>query len=693
MRVEMPPSVAEILTPKPRLTVSEWARWKPFEIREKGAVNPGPYDVSMTPYMREPLDMMGRPEVRRMNWVICPQGGKTKALEVGVTYLMDYRPTNMLYIRPTEPDLVEAFNDRWKSVIETNLPELIPPTGAWVVTGNNPSIELKNQKMYGAAVTVARHLTSRSTPVVLYDETDTGEDTGNSLGNALDAAADRQMAANELLCLTLGCSSAKFDTGSNWVAYDKQSDRREYWEPCPHCGRYQPLPSEQGDFLQQFSTVDDCRDPQRILLERMARFTCKHCGAQTADDMQGWMSSRGVWVPKGQWIDEALPLDDRDVVDRWSLAHLPARDERGKPLRWQPKLEGEAPRSNHRGYRIWAANLNPDGLAPQRSWSHMMAFFASASQTKDPARLQVFVNSWLSNPWKQTLRGVDEDVVRKRIGEHEPGWVPARAKFLVAGVDVQESGYLVWAVWAVGPGPEYWHVEHGRTEVVAEDYQGALATLQRRMMAGWPVRHQLAPDGRQIRMRPYQYAVDTGFAAGDVYEASRSAGFLPVKGRDDAPWTINPAEVEGKLRPEPIRLYHVNRMVVNARLHRLLTQTPDQAGGLHLHVDTDDALLRELCAEELRRKKGAKKATWQKKSEGRVNDQWDAAAYILAVLEILAQTGQVDAETLTDDAPRLRVFIPGGAAVEEVVVDERPPPVAAGAVAAGDGYEIEPEDW
>lgn len=675
--LRVPQSVSKILRPKPRIPVTEWGRLH-FQIQEKGAVNPGPYDPRLTPYFREPLDCFDDPGVRRMNWVVCPQGGKTKAAEVGVCCRMDRRPTNMIYVRPTEPDLVEGFRDRWRPIFEMNLPHLVPMSGEWCVLTNNPRIELRSAIMYGAAASIARHATSRTAPMVMYDEVDTADDANSTLGNTLDVMDDRQMAVAEALAFTVGMSSAKFETGSNWTAYDERSDRREYWEPCPECGAYQRLPAEEGQFEERFTLSTKERDPDVIREERLARFVCEGCGVELEDRWQGWMSCRGVWVPRGARIKERLPLDDVEVVDR-ARSYLPAVDlETGDALRWEPKIEGLGKPSRHRGYRVWAANLNPEGLNEQRSWSHMLAKWFEVMQTRDPEKVQVFVNSWKSLPWKHTLRGLDEKQIRQRMGAHERGKVPAAAKVLFAGVDVQEAGYLDYDVWAFGPGHKggparQWTVEHGTLEVSGEDYQAALSRLHERFMRGWPV--VASP---MWRMRVYQYGVDSGAVTGDVYEASRSCGFLPMKGTDNANYVVQPSTVEGKLRPEPITFFWVNRMVVNGRLQRMLMAPPevamggyDAGGGWWMHEGTEDEYIRQLASEELRHKKGRKKPVWEKKSEGRKNEKWDTAAYILAVAEALSQLGEVDVWSLVEDDPRLNVFrVDGGEDTPEVAVDD-----------------------
>lgn len=656
----LPESVRTRLTPRPRLSVSQWAIRKPFWISEKGAAFPGPYDMTLTPYMREPLDAMGMPGVRRMNWVMVPQSGKTKGAEVGITWRLENRPGNMIYIRPAEPDIDEAFRDRFAPMIRENLPELVPG-GQWMTLSKNQRIELLNQIIYGAAATIARQLTSRTAGFIYYDETDTGEVSSNSLGDVLDSSADRQMMIGEDEALTLGSSSAKLDTGANWRAYDQRSDRREIWSPCPECGRYQVLPAESGEFEERFITARRWRDPDEILAERLARFVCKHCGSEIEDRWQGWMADRGVWVPRGQWIEQALPLDDAEIVDRartWLpdaaeravlLEYLPKEKRRQlEPARWEPTLLGPAPNNPHRGYRVWAANVK----AELRSWSHMLREWFVATGTKDAAKVQVVVNSWKSLPWKDSLKVVDEDVAARRIGEHPPGQVPGRAKVVLGAIDIQEGegGYLSYEFWAFGKVSNgdlaIWQVETGRRDVVNEDYLAAMLGLYRDRLKGWPVR-----DRPGWRMRPYAIAVDSGAMTGDAYEFSREDGVVAIKGTDDARFTVQHSELEGKLSPEPVNLFTINGKVYGSRLYRLLVEPLEQGtgGGLWLHAETTKDYLREITAEELRPKKGnPKQSTWQPKSEGRRNEAWDKGRYILALLDILERTGELSIVSMTE---------------------------------------------
>ncbi len=471
----------------------------------------------------------------------------------------------------------------------------------------------------------------------------------------------------------------KYETGANYRAYEDQSDRREYWEPCPECGGYQRLPAERGAFEDRFvvsetgrgsgparpgsrgsrGTRGTERDPQVIRGQRLGCFVCEHCGVLISDRWQGWMSLRGVWVPAGGEVVEGLPLGDRDVVEVGSLAWKPDGS------RWEPEVSGQAAVGDHRGYRLWAANLNSEGLSRQRTWSHMLAEWFEAEKSRNPERLQVFVNSWKCLPWKVTLAGLEERKILERKGAFAARVIPKDAKVVLASVDVQEEGggYLVYDVWAFGPEPEAaagggesrsWSVDSGIEFVQHEDYQGALDRLYTRLMRGYPVAGESS-----LRMRPWAVAVDSGYRAREVYEFSRRPGVVVVKGQDDATYTLRMSEVEGKIRADPVTLWWVNTRAFKSRAHAMLTRPGDDPGGVRLHAETSEAWVSQMASEELKPKSKGGKPTWQLKTAGRANHHWDNFCYTLAVADALAEKGEVAVWSLRATDRRLGAFVPG----------------------------------
>ena len=635
----MHPELRRQLAPRERLSTSQWAV-KNFTIREKGATQPGPYDLTLTPYWREALDAMGDPAVRWVNLVASAQTGKTQLGNVAIAYWADQTPTNMLYVRPAEPDVIEAFRDRFRPMIEANLRHLIP-SGAWMNTGSNPVIILNSCLIYGAAATIARHMTSRTTLKVLYDETDTAEDSANSLGNVLSLLDERQMAGSGYRAITAGMSTPKFETGANWQAYDKRSDRREYYEPCPFCGHYQPL------VLARIKVPgDDKPTPHEIRASRCAVYYCEACNEGIPDSWQAWMADRGVWVPAECSVGEALPVDNDEIVARSVTTNEPSK-------LWEPHIIGPRWSSPHRGYRVWRANTK----FQQCSWSNILATWFEVG--KDPTKIQVFRNNWQALPFKQAIDTASDEIVRERIGEYEPRTMPSQARILLAGCDVQ-TDCLWFVARAFGVEWSSWLVDYGRIEVVAQDYESAFAELYKRLfVVGYP----LVSD-REMHVRSYALAVDSGFRTADVYDFALRPGVVPVKGQDTAAYRVKPSFVEGKNTPQPVQLWHVNTKAQKDRLQRMMRTGPGEIGEWHLHRDTSPEYIDQVTAEHLTRKTKNSVLTYQPKSPGAANHIGDCEVYTLALTEILEQAGEVRIGGIQETDPTVGTFpaasIPSG---------------------------------
>lgn len=623
-----PAAFVAALDPPARLTPSEWAAAH-FYIMERGAVRPGLYELDWTPYWREPLDAIGDPSVRRINVVASAQTGKTQMGNAATAYIARFAPGNMLYVRPGESDVKEAFSHRFEPMIRANLSEFIQPRKDWINVSRNPSIALQNMIIYGAAATVPRQMTSRTCANVWYDETDSGGDTGNDLGNVLDVIEERQMAFSSMRSKTLGTSTPKYDTGSNWIAYDRSSDRRAYFEPCPFCGGYFLLT------IRHMVAEGGERNPDTIRSDRLGRAKCDHCKEEIPDQWQAWMCDRGVWVASGERVAESLP-DDDDIRER-AVTTLPSDQ------RWEPRKEGESIRPSHRGYQVWRAQTKFD----QCSWSNILARWLEVTAVRDPERLQVFINNWMAEPWKEAVAPADPEIVESRIGVFEPRIVPDRAKVLLGYCDVQQD--CVWYLFrAFGPNLESWLIDYGTIEVSMDDYPATFDRLYETMRAGWPVKGD-----DSLRMRAYAVAVDSGYRPDEVYEFARRPGVIATKGHDIADYRIRVAQVEGKKRPDPLSLYHLNTKVFKDRLQRLIKTADDEAGGWHLHCETTPEYVAQLTAEHLKgRRSNPKIKTWQPITDGRPNHLLDCEAGVLALAEALEQRGEISLLAMTTNDPQ-----------------------------------------
>jgi phage terminase large subunit GpA-like protein len=632
----MPMSVLGQLDPPPRLSVSQWARQAPFIIKEKGAVRPGPYDLDWTPYWREPLDAISDPTVIAMNIVAASQCGKTKMAEVGLAWRALYKPTNMMYLRPTEDDVKEAFVDRFKPMLEANVPALIP-AGEWATISKNPAIRLANLIIYGAAATIPRQMTSRTTLYNWYDETDSGSDESNESGNVLQLMKERMMAGSASLVFNLGTSTPRFETGSNWIAFDQFSDKRLYNEPCPHCGHYQPLK------LANLKAFDDEKSPDLIRAQDLAFYLCDLCASTIEPSWQGWMADRGRWVPDGQRITEPLPLAHDDIVNHGSLELTLGED------RFNPKTEGPEPTTRHRGYQVWRANTKFDLCR----WSNILGEWFTVARTKDPEKLKVFFNNWVAEPWKQAIEPADEEQVKSRIGVYEPRTVPTRVKVILGAVDVQVN-CLWFRFRGFGANQESWGIHEGTIEVADDRFDEALDAVYQ--MAFYDGFRLVDNEADPMFMRAYAIAVDSGYRTDEVYEFARRPAVIAVKGRDTADFRVRVTQVEGKKRPDPLNLYHLNTKVFKDRLQRFIKADDGDPGAFHLHCETTQEYVDQITSEHLARKGNTRAFTWQPKSVGRPNHLLDCEAYILGLAEALEQRRELSIMTIQPTDPQLGVF-------------------------------------
>lgn len=638
----MPTRVKRMLRPKPRWSISEWAEKKPFRVTEKGSAAPGPYDLSLTPFWREPMDMAGDPTVDTINIVASSQIGKTLMGMVIAAYYIERIPINQLYVRPTLDDVVEAFSQRFKIVIEDNLAAHIPPQGEWVVTSKNPVIHLDRCTLYGAAATVARQLTSRTTGFNWFDEVDSGGEASNSLGSVWDLMAERRMAVRRGLGVDLGSSTPKYEDGPNYNMFQNRSDARRYFEPCPHCGLYQAME------LKQIVTEAKTKDPDAIRIEDLARYQCRGCKKLIEPEYQGWMADRGVWVPRHCRTRRRLPLAESDIVERRALTLC--RDEDA----WGPGLvQGKSYRPiPRRGYHAWRANAKFDRC----SWSNILASWFEARASRDAQKMQVYINNWLAEPYKMGRNAADEDTIRSHRGALPGETVPMDAKVILGAIDQQDDHlwYLFKAVSPTALGPRWHTVSYGIVEVRNRNHLEAYEWLySKAMLTGWPVNGQPG-----FRMRAYAYAVDAGDNPDAPYVHSMRPGVIAVKGRDIADWRVRHSSIEARNLAAKVDLYHLNKRVLLDRLERLMGAGGGGPDDLWvLPSDVSEEYIEQMASETLKpRKSSPTVKTWQPKTGGRANHLRDCEAYIQGLAELLEQRQELSVMGLRATDPAEGLF-------------------------------------
>lgn len=222
------------------------------------------------------------------------------------------------------------------------------------------------------------------------------------------------------------------------------------------------------------------------------------------------------------------------------------------------------------------------------TWGDIAVAFVEAARRND---YQDFVNSTLAEPFtKYHVRVREETVEKLKDPMFARGTVPPDVKYLAVAYDCHQD-LQYWAVCGIGIGGEQWVIDWG-TVMSIEEIPAHAAGLEY--------------EGRRVTLG----FVDSGFNTMKVYDACMaSEGLLwPTKGSEARTGTYTETRLQDYCG---MTLYiYADHQQKNALYADRIAR-----GGrplLHLPRDADEALLRGLAGQELRRKEGSRWATWRK---------------------------------------------------------------------------------
>ena len=381
------------LEPPPDLTVSQWADAHRMLSAEASA-EPGQWDTARAPYQRGLMDAIHDPLVETVVMETSSQVGKTEVLLNICGYHIDLDPAPIIFGQPTL-EMAQAFSkDRLDTMIRDT-----PVLAAKVPRSRRTSGNTILHKTYpGGHVTLigsnsTAGLASRPIRIVLADEIDRWEVTKE--GDPLALLAKRTTTfwnRKHVLASTPGIKGQ-----SRIEARFEESDKRQCYVPCPHCGARHVI---------EWKNVKWEKDEDGRDLPETAHLVCPECGAE---------------------------------VDEGGRAQM-LRD---------PEWRATAAFQGIAGYHIW------EGYSPWRRLADIVADFLEAK--KSPDTLQVFVNTVLGETWEERGEQAEGHVLLARR-EPYPAAVPAGACCLTMGVDVQDDR-LEGLVIGWGPGEESWVID------------------------------------------------------------------------------------------------------------------------------------------------------------------------------------------------------------------------------------------
>jgi phage terminase large subunit GpA-like protein len=346
--------------------------------------------------------------------------------------------------------------------------------------------------------------------------------------------------------------------------------------PCPTCREFQILKFAQLRWPKG--------DPQSAV------YICEHCGQEIRNHLKQSMLARGEW-------------------------------------RAGAKGDGRTA-----GFHI-SSLYSPVGWF---SWGDAAKQFEQAQ--KNPALLQVFVNTVLGETWTLLGEAPEWQKLYDRREDYKVGLVPRGGLFLTAGADVQKDRIEV-EIAAWGRGKESWSVDYR----VFEGDTSRAAVWEK--LTGLLNESFTTESGLELPIM--QLAVDSGFATIEVYQWARRQGgrVLVIKGDSRTPSLIgsaSPVEVGpmGAKLKRGVRVWPVNSGMAKEELYRWLRQDrptdedvakgiPFPSGYCHFPRYSEE-YFKQITAEQLVTKivKGYRRHEWQKMRER--NEALDCRVYARA---------------------------------------------------------------
>src|SRR6266436_223915 len=277
-----------------KLTVAQWAD-KYRMLSAESNPEPGAWDTGVTPYLREPLEVITKPAVQDIVFMGPSQVGKTE-LELNVVgYFVHKEPCPILVVLPTA-EVGEAWSRERLAPMFRDTPVL---AGLLQESRSLSSRDSNNKAVFkkfpGGYIAIVganspSALAMRPVRVVIFDEIAKYPASAGAEGDPISLAEKRTTRFPNRKHVKV--SSPKFEREDIHAQYLK-SDQRRFWVPCPHCGEFQVLrfkmeKDENGNLLGGGLAWPPGKPED-------AFYRCEGTGCEILEEEKRGILARGEW--------------------------------------------------------------------------------------------------------------------------------------------------------------------------------------------------------------------------------------------------------------------------------------------------------------------------------------------------------------------------------------------------------------
>ena len=405
----------------------------------------GPWLPDLTPYLLEPLDLLGSREYRSVIFVGPARTGKTMTLILGgIAYVVTCAPGDMLVVQMSQ-DAARDFSRMDLDRAIRHSPELASRISPRARDDNTFDKFFRSGIALKLGWPAVSQLSSKTLQYVFLTDYDRPENAQNVDGEGplFDLASKRTETY-----MSRGKTVAESSPGEDYAdakyvrrgneappargilsLYNSGTRARWHW-PCQHCGeRFEAQPGlgcfAMPDFDELVKLVE--RSDLMSLAEQFARVGCPHCGATHEPTQRSAMNAGGRWLHEGE------TFVDGQVV-------------------------GERRRTTSASY--WLGGVS----AAYQTWPSVVHSYLAAVLT--------YVRTGDEGPLKKTTNTdqgaayIPRAAVNRRSADHlmdrletwERGTAPEGVRFITTAVDVQAHRFRV-NVFGWGVGLQSWLIE------------------------------------------------------------------------------------------------------------------------------------------------------------------------------------------------------------------------------------------
>lgn len=556
----------KVLKPQEMLLVSDWA--ERHRILDDSSNLAGRWSNDVTPYLVEIMNTLNDGYIRQVYFCKASQIGGTAALINMLCYIIMQQPAPTMIVYPSDDLAKDVSNDFLKPAFR-----LIPEIKQIFLENASKELKLKFKPMllYLRGAGSPAKLASKPIKYLFFDEIDKMGGASKKEASPYNLALERTKTFRPQEKV-FACSTPTLKTNYIWDLHDNADEVRHYFVPCPHCGEYIEL-----KFKQIIFDKDEAKSMSAYERAQTAVYVCQECGCEITDSQKPKMLRSGEW---------------RAVKKRGI----------GKP----------------KSVGFWINSLYSMFL----KWADIVEEFLKSKD--DPDKLQNFVNSWLGEAWEDTKLKTSEDLVMERQTDLPEFVVPAWAKMLTGGVDVQETS-LYYTIRAFGDYTTSQNVTHGQVL--------SFADIERVMNLEYKTE-----DGRSMTVE--LALIDSGYQADATYDFCIDNGdwATPVKGASNP---MRDRYKISKIDKRDSKAYGMQLVIVDGGQFKdsiaARMQRENGTGSWMVYKDCDEEYAKQVTSEHkvsTRVGNGKKVLKWEPKYSHADNHYLDCEVYALAAAEI-----------------------------------------------------------